>query len=151
MNQGKHDEPISSNAIRVRHADRAVLSAEGRACSADACRSTGAQRRDPRDGVGVSAGGMSHTPGPWTATPDAHAVYGNATDAARHICTITMAINPNAEDASNARLIAAAPDLLVALKALLPVYRDAVKLHDPNTDDVLSARAHNAIAKAEAL
>lgn len=39
--------------------------------------------------------------------------------------------------------------LLEALERLLPAYRKAVKLYDPNTDDDLTVAAHNAIAKAK--
>lgn len=39
--------------------------------------------------------------------------------------------------------------LLEALERLLPAYRKAVKLYDPNTDDDLTVAAHNAIAKVK--
>lgn len=48
-----------------------------------------------------------------------------------------------------ANLIAAAPDLLAALKKLLPAYRNAVKLYDQNHDDALTVGAHNAICRAQ--
>jgi hypothetical protein len=39
--------------------------------------------------------------------------------------------------------------LLAALKRLLPAYRKAVKLYDPNTDDNLTVAARAAIARIE--
>ena len=50
---------------------------------------------------------------------------------------------------AEADLIAAAPALLAALKKLLPAYRNAVKLHDPNHHDALTVDAHNAIVAAQ--
>lgn len=40
-------------------------------------------------------------------------------------------------------------ELLAALQRLLPAYRQAVKLYDPNHDDALTVQAHNAIARAQ--
>lgn len=50
---------------------------------------------------------------------------------------------------AEADLIAAAPALLAALEKLLPAYRNAVKLYDPNHDDALTFDAHNAICRAQ--
>jgi len=59
-----------------------------------------------------------HTPGPWFVTPDGHAVYEKDVFGYRAdtICGL-----PSRSDsrAANARLIAAAPDLLAALESLV--------------------------------
>ena len=59
-----------------------------------------------------------HTPGPWTA--ENHRVFSNIHDlpTLRHITTVTYQRN-DAETYANARLIAAAPDLLAACEAAL--------------------------------
>ena len=65
-----------------------------------------------------------HTPGPWTLHPTAlhPAVRSVGTPGAgpRRICTVGS-MNGNPVDKANARLIAAAPELLDALIALLGV------------------------------
>jgi hypothetical protein len=87
-----------------------------------------------------------HTPGPWVAEfSEAVSVL----DGERgRVCTINwlkgpygaFGRKPDAEGEANARLIAAAPDLLAALKAV-------VAIADRKTDEFDLARA--AIAKAE--
>jgi hypothetical protein len=59
---------------------------------------------------------MAATPGPWTSHPgsdDIHAVENGA--------LIAVVSRLRAEHAANAALIAASPDLLLALKLLVPV------------------------------
>lgn len=66
----------------------------------------------------------THTPGPWEArgviiyrsTPDAD------TGATPLLCVVTGDGTSVAEDEANARLVAAAPDLLEAAKACLPSF-----------------------------
>ena len=91
-----------------------------------------------------------HTPGPWSAHKPS-AVLGIKTDGRQWYirakdCTVACTLDGESEE--NARLIAAAPDLLEALQRLLPAYREAVKLWDSNHDDAFTVQAHNAIAKA---
>ena len=68
------------------------------------------------------AAAAKHTPGPWTHYDDSedgktnrHEIAAIGKTVARIYCTNGM----EAEDCANARLIAAAPDLLAALRALL--------------------------------
>lgn len=69
-----------------------------------------------------TAGETAHTPGPWTAEPDT-----NGQNRRRYILspradiigTVTTINGFEKECAANARLIAAAPDLLAALDDLL--------------------------------
>ena len=75
-----------------------------------------------------------HTPGPWAATKN-----GNITSADRKVLIATLS-GINDEDESNARLIAAAPDLLEALQACL--------LRDDIASDELGGVIRSAIAKA---
>jgi hypothetical protein len=85
-----------------------------------------------------------HTPGPWKAEGWENLVVNSADG---H--TMTLAAGGNwadlAELKANARLIAAAPDLLAALVAMLNRYGD--KSAFPMCDASISARA--AIAKAK--
>ena len=64
-----------------------------------------------------------HTPGPWILHPTAHhpAVrsIGTPDTGPRRICTVGT-MNGNPVDKANARLIAAAPELLAALIDVLP-------------------------------
>lgn len=57
---------------------------------------------------------MSHTPGPWRLVPPPTADNGNPWRVAG--CDHTIAIIPNRPREADARLIAAAPDMLAALK-----------------------------------
>ena len=87
-----------------------------------------------------------HTPGPWNfAKSDIdgrYSIYGNGPLA---YCGDTGAVNGDGE--ANARLIAAAPDLLVALKALVgEADLGEVDLDDDDRAKLEQARA--AIAKA---
>lgn len=63
----------------------------------------------------------THTPGPWTLHPTAlHPAVrsvGTPDAGARRICTVGS-MNGNPVDKANARLIAAAPELLEALQAI---------------------------------
>ena len=90
----------------------------------------------------------THTHGPWicyadlpSADPDWHII----TTANKLRVIANVHIEPgNATDAANAALIAAAPDLLAALKGMF-VLLDAGSLYEPQS---IAARA--AIAKATA-
>lgn len=107
----------------------------------------------------------SHTPGPWILGADGEKIitnyrdeHGNMTEAnwlkggwAKSVCTIRhgnwMA---RGEPESNARLIAAAPDLLAALKALqLQALQSSVNNPANEWGMEALALAHAAIAKAE--
>jgi hypothetical protein len=87
----------------------------------------------------------THTPGPWIFSNNGHG--GSAVMASNH-----RILGYNLEDA-NARLIAAAPDLLAAAKGLVEAYHNSI--HGRATfsqatklaDAIDAARA--AIAKAE--
>lgn len=90
-----------------------------------------------------------HTPGPWAATPCLDVGrYGPPwtirVDKQTVVASlIGAALHRGAETAeANARLIAAAPDLLAALKELLPMWESGIR--EPWVE-----RARAAIAKAE--
>lgn len=87
---------------------------------------------------------MSHTPGPWKAN-------GNCVDTGRGAAPVACAYDPDDHNhvneicKANARLIAAAPDLLAACKAAEPYvfncpFENALTVH---------AMLEAAIAKAE--
>lgn len=63
---------------------------------------------------------MSHTPGPWRVGDAGATVFGPRTDAPspRTVARITAKPCASDEDRANARLIAAAPDLLEALERI---------------------------------
>jgi hypothetical protein len=85
----------------------------------------------------------SHTPGPWEAHN--HRIY--AEDTNLHIADICRAPDGDWSPA-NARLIAAAPELLAALKIMTPL----VRLKYGNLDSEVylqTEKALAAIAKAE--
>lgn len=82
-----------------------------------------------------------HTPGPWRGDCE---IIGNS----RVVATTAWCSGFKEEDEANARLIAAAPDLLAALKRITAGLSDAEDLRALiKGDEVKQARA--AIAKAE--
>ena len=89
-----------------------------------------------------------HTPGPWTfyaSLPSTEPNWHIVTNSSRMRVLANVHIEPgNATDHANARLIAAAPELLAALQELLS---EMGEFHNPNTEGWNMARA--AIAKAE--
>ena len=79
-----------------------------------------------------------HTPGPWSESPDGSTIYGvDGVPVAR----IAAAGRPGDARSANARLIAAAPDMLEALE-LFQAARTSQELH------AALALARPAIAKA---
>lgn len=84
-----------------------------------------------------------HTPGPWDvlklANPDYAPEYGVCADAAARCHAVV-------KGEANARLIAAAPELLAALRRLMPLW-DREDVADTWSEDFEAAEA--AIAKAE--
>lgn len=99
--------------------------------------------------IAPDAAAPKHTAGPWVFyadTPGTEPNWHIVTNASRMRVVANVHIEPgNQVDIANARLIAAAPDLLASLKALLN--------GDPNDDRETLDRAINAaqaaIAKAE--
>jgi hypothetical protein len=101
----------------------------------------------------VSSTASAHTPGPWhvgvscDGTPavcvPVPPSYGSGFVVA-HINRITFKTGVQGDAEANARLIAAAPDMLEALRAALPALES---IHDPG-NPILEA-AYAAIAKAE--
>ena len=92
-----------------------------------------------------------HTPGPWTIRTERRTrlvcdEHGNQISAIRPVKRYGVA----GDDAANARLIAAAPEMLAALKALHACHR-AFSGSDAWTilDDEARAAAEATIAKAE--
>lgn len=84
-----------------------------------------------------------HTPGPWVIDP-CWDILGNTDDGNGMVCQITTDAVPRAEAEANARLIAAAPDMLAALRFLAD---QAERTPGPPIAGVYEA--HAAIAKAE--
>jgi hypothetical protein len=103
---------------------------------------------------------MNHTPGPWhgngtnnSPTPDTYAVWA---DNGRFVCSFRYPFRPgdpedapDAEREANARLIAAAPELLAALQALIPVL-DKLWEYDGDVMGMLHNRAADADDAARA-
>jgi len=81
----------------------------------------------------------AYTPGPWTFANGPHRIEVHTTPALAYAFSIS--------DEANARLIAAAPELLEALEAVLPDLEHYVATHGPGPDKRL-AIARAAIAKA---
>ena len=99
---------------------------------------------------------MGHTEGPWTiqySTNDyeGNLIYANQRPIASAITEEQSEVTP--EDEANARLIASAPELLAALKALLESIENVnfgVHDDDGQTYDAIPwAQAEAAIAKAK--
>lgn len=99
-----------------------------------------------------------HTPGPWCYEPskdnygDAalsdHECAGSIMAGPKgwHIARVWRFADEEAETSANGKLLAAAPELLEALIELLRLYRHETALQ--NGDNVVTVKAHNAIAKA---
>ena len=86
---------------------------------------------------------MGHTPGPWYANQDCIEI-----DGPEGPRDVTLAVVLQADNAAaDARLIAAAPELLAALKRLLPLWEESIGWEEDYMDMADDARA--AIAKAE--
>ena len=90
----------------------------------------------------------THTPGPWTVTrhddlPIGNIHHGPHKPGEVSVCAVSL--RGNGTDAANARLIAAAPDLLRALK-VLTLEAGAGLIGD--ADPKALAQAREAIAKA---
>lgn len=90
----------------------------------------------------------THTPGPWEADDNEIHAY----SAGRHIATAASQSNPSdggcgdRETAANVRLMAAAPDLLVACQRMVRAHDENWKTHNMDFPPIDDARA--AIAKA---
>ena len=95
---------------------------------------------------------MSHTPGPWSIQRHDKGDSRRLLVVGKSGMVADVDWNDKDENEANARLIAAAPDLLAALKSML---KRAVALDQSATVDGLAncdaiAKARAAIAKAEA-
>jgi hypothetical protein len=88
---------------------------------------------------------MTHTPGPWTVDLGARDLVRNATNGER-IAKVHGGLTYD-ETVANARLIAAAPDLLKLLREVMDVVE--VVLDDESEMDTWLDHARAAIAKVE--
>jgi len=93
-----------------------------------------------------------HTEGPWRVGDAGCAVFGPKTDAPspKTIACLSKVASAPEETRANARLIAAAPELLDALKAMLAGAQEAAWTEgwgDDVPEEVLAAR--KAVARAE--
>ena len=90
----------------------------------------------------MAAGVVGHTPGPWGWTYDGSSTYSVGLEADPQYPQIASIWDRNDKrGTANARLIAAAPDLLTALKAIV---NGTEGIYDEDRD-----AAERAIAKAE--
>ncbi len=95
----------------------------------------------------------THTPGPWATSSADETVVLTAYESGRAFVASTLAFNSSVADArdhANARLIAAAPDLLAALEDAEFLLRKAGQLSGPMQDSFKrsASDARAAIAKA---
>lgn len=97
---------------------------------------------------------VKHTPGPWVIDP-CWDILGNTDDGNGMVCQITTDAVPRAEAEANARLIAAAPELLEACRVTRALVSEAAmtgfNCHDGDWAERLyanQARLSAAIAKA---
>lgn len=89
---------------------------------------------------------MKHTPGSWTVRkvgPRPHLEVMGPNDSS------IAAMYGNANDVDNAHLIAAAPDLLAALREMLHQFADHEQYDEDGHDTAAINKARAAIAKAE--
>lgn len=101
---------------------------------------------------------MGHTPGPWDFAGGDMTVHANrlALEICRHIGGHAEAYSNDQEEEriANARLIAAAPELLAALRFVLPVLeraacRGTIDAEGVNLELEAAREVQDAIAKAE--
>lgn len=90
---------------------------------------------------------MSHTPGPWSATANSTDVFTKKDGVFVAKCYDSILGAGVKECQSNAQLIAAAPDLLEACKALVEKYDDST--NNPLRKQHEIEKAKEVIAKAE--
>lgn len=89
-----------------------------------------------------------HTPGPWKYYDEEGYNFGIGSEGGRHVADVSHNANiPTGEKRANARLIAAAPDLL---KALVLCYDSLVAVLKERHDAGLTAYAHQATALSAA-
>ncbi len=157
------DSPVSADAVIAMWRDRRAEVEVGRVRSVGGL--PGHHRRSARvlarPARGSEGGGMSaYTPGPWTAAKTKWASGGRIQLAnwqinAEPMLVVALALNrtergsshyDGAETEANARLIAAAPDLLAALKAALT---DSGQRERATDTEAINALMRAAIAKAE--
>ena len=86
-----------------------------------------------------------HTPGPWNRTKYPNIVYESKKGQGIADCYIRPGIS-KAQARANARLIAAAPDLLETLEEVLPFISNPIY---PFHENAMVAQAEKAIAKAK--
>ncbi len=86
-----------------------------------------------------------HTPGPWTHGPESRDICGPDDESVASAATW----RPESEEVANARLIAAAPELLAALETLLTAVDDAVDVEAQASWQGAATDAEIAIAKAK--
>jgi hypothetical protein len=107
---------------------------------------------------------LTHTPGPWEVNTlngrlpivrRSNRPYGEASTysssikaANGHVCVLDFGYGKAAEDEANAHLIAAAPELLAALRRFVELYDGVRDSIGPSVTATLT-RAEAAIAKAE--
>lgn len=102
---------------------------------------------------------QGHTPGPWIHYPGSNSIHGTVQKGASAVCILCGPRSWRGESrrdherSANARLIASAPDLLAALKALRQMAHAGI--YDAMTESAeecaaIFAKADAAIAKAEA-
>lgn len=92
---------------------------------------------------------MTHTPGPWKLTEDQEIVGANGEEIAWGFHSDFDALTDKIK-LEDATLIAAAPELLEALRGVMPDLETAATARGLRADDFENIRvAHAAIAKAE--
>jgi hypothetical protein len=85
------------------------------------------------------------TPGPWEIEQNGRARLDISAPENQCGGYLIATMNPHAPcKEANARLIAAAPDLFAALKALYAFASDMVMQHGPNGDDSMTDEQHRA-------
>lgn len=87
-----------------------------------------------------------HSPGKWTTLNQDGDIYIEAESRCAVVARIFAGVG-NAEDEANAKLIAAAPDLLEALEAIMSIYPDRGDVMDRVNVNVIQM-AKEAIKKA---